>query len=215
MAGKSVNVDVASMFLSILWVVILPIVVGLVVKWLLPKYTAKATDFLPAFSSLAIALIVAIVAIMMIQTYTSETISTLSTELNRVQEEVERERPLLSKISDLEQKQGVVNTKINALKSIQINKKRWVTLFENISSVLPPNMWIESISQMGEFNLEMRGKTYDFSEVAEYMVKLEKQVSVESVTLVTISTTKVEGEEAYNFTIKVVLKRDFGLGEEG
>lgn len=184
-----------------------------------PEFRKKQKDFTWVTDRRIIwptvALIVAVVAIMMIQTYTSETISTLSSELNRVQEEVERERPLLTKISDLEQKQGVVNTKINALKSIQINKKRWVTLFENISSVLPPNMWIESISQMGEFNLEMKGKTYDFSEVAEYMVKLEKQVSVESVTLVTISTTKVDGEEAYNFTIKVVLKRDFGLGEEG
>ena len=61
LAGKSVNVDVASMFLSILWVVILPIVMGLFVKWLLPKFTEKATDYLPAFSSIAIAFIVAII----------------------------------------------------------------------------------------------------------------------------------------------------------
>ena len=61
LAGKSVDVDVASMFLSILWVVILPIVVGLTVKWLWPKFTEKATDYLPALSSIAIAMIVAIV----------------------------------------------------------------------------------------------------------------------------------------------------------
>ena len=61
LAGKSVDVDVASMFLSILWVVILPIVIGLLVKWLWPKFTEKATDYLPALSSVAIALIVAIV----------------------------------------------------------------------------------------------------------------------------------------------------------
>lgn len=61
LAGKSVDVDVLNMFLSILWVVILPIVVGLFVKWLWPKFTEKATDYLPAFSSIAIALIVAIV----------------------------------------------------------------------------------------------------------------------------------------------------------
>jgi BASS family bile acid:Na+ symporter len=61
LAGKSIHVDVASMFLSILWVVILPIVIGLVVKWLWPKFTEKATDYLPAFSSVAIALIVAII----------------------------------------------------------------------------------------------------------------------------------------------------------
>ena len=61
LAGKSVDVDVASMFLSILWVVILPIVLGLLVKGLWPKLTEKATDYLPAVSSKAIALIVAIV----------------------------------------------------------------------------------------------------------------------------------------------------------
>ena len=61
LAGKSVDVNVASMFLSILYVVILPIVLGLLVKWLWPKFTEKATDYLPAFSSLAIAFIVAIV----------------------------------------------------------------------------------------------------------------------------------------------------------
>ena len=61
LAGKSVNVDVAGMLLSILWVVILPIVVGLLVKWIWPKFTEEATDYLPAFSSIAIAFIVAIV----------------------------------------------------------------------------------------------------------------------------------------------------------
>ena len=61
LAGKSVNVDVASMFLSILWVVILPIVVGLTIKALWPRFTEKAVDYLPAFSSVAIALIVAII----------------------------------------------------------------------------------------------------------------------------------------------------------
>ena len=61
LAGKSVNVDVVGMLLSILWVVILPIVIGLLVKWLWPKFTERATDYLPAVSSITIALIVAIV----------------------------------------------------------------------------------------------------------------------------------------------------------
>ena len=61
LAGKSVDVNVASMFLSILWVVILPIVIGLLVKWIWPKFTEEAIDYLPAFSSIAIALIVAVI----------------------------------------------------------------------------------------------------------------------------------------------------------
>ena len=60
-ALAGVNVDVVGMLLSILWVVILPIAIGLIVKWIWPKFTEKATDYLPAFSSIAIALIVAII----------------------------------------------------------------------------------------------------------------------------------------------------------
>lgn len=160
-----------------------------------------------------IALLAAIVGVYMLNSFTVDTINGLNSELEKVRAEVERERPLLTKISDLEQKRSVINTKINALKSIQVSKKRWVILFENVSSVLPPNMWLTSISQLGENELEMKGTTFDFSEVAEYMVKLEKQVSVDKVSLVTITTTKVDGEEAYNFTIKVVLKQDLGLAE--
>lgn len=61
LAGKTVDVDVAAMFLSILWVVILPIIAGLVVKRLWPQQTERATSYLPALSSLAIAAIVLIV----------------------------------------------------------------------------------------------------------------------------------------------------------
>ncbi|SHM59817.1 PilN domain-containing protein [Fibrobacter sp. UWB7] len=157
--------------------------------------------------------IVSVFAALFVYAYTLESISSLEAELQSVRAAVERERPLLKKISELEKNQSIINTKINALKSIQISKKRWVVLFENISSVLPPNMWLLSLSQVSEFNLEMKGTTFDFSEVAEYMVKLEKQMSVEKVSLVSISTTKVDGDEAYSFTLKVELKKD--LGEEG
>ena len=157
--------------------------------------------------------IVSIFAALFIYAYTLQELSSKEAELQSVRAAVERERPLLRKISELEKNQSIINTKINALKSIQISKKRWVVLFENISSVLPPNMWLLSVSQVSEFNLEMKGTTFDFSEVAEYMVKLEKQVSVQKVSLVSISTTKVDGDEAYSFTLKVELKKD--LGEEG
>ncbi len=159
-----------------------------------------------------VALIVAIIGFLYAHIQMEEKITDLQNDVNRVKAEVERDRPLLTKIGELEQKQAVVNTKINALKSIQVSKKRWVVLFENVSSVLPPNMWLTSLNQVSEDNLEMKGMTFDFSEVAEYMVKLEKQVSIEKVSLLTISTTKVDGEEAYSFTIKVVLKQDLGDG---
>ena len=61
LAGKTVDVDVVGMLLSILWVVILPIVAGLIVKRLWPRQTTAATAYLPALSSHAICAIVLIV----------------------------------------------------------------------------------------------------------------------------------------------------------
>ncbi len=61
LAGQNIDVDVTAMFLSILWVVILPIVAGLIVKHLWQRQMEQATAYLPALSSLAIATIVTIV----------------------------------------------------------------------------------------------------------------------------------------------------------
>ena len=61
LAGQTVNVDVTGMLLSILWVVILPIAAGLLVKRFWPRQTTAATAYLPALSTLAICAIVLIV----------------------------------------------------------------------------------------------------------------------------------------------------------
>ena len=61
LAGETVDVNVVGMLLSILWVVILPIAAGLLVKRLWPRITTAATAFLPALSTLAICTIVLIV----------------------------------------------------------------------------------------------------------------------------------------------------------
>lgn len=60
-AGRAVDVNVVGMLLSILWVVILPIALGLLVRHLWPAVSQHAADYLPAISSLAICVIVMIV----------------------------------------------------------------------------------------------------------------------------------------------------------
>ena len=57
----TVNVDVWSMFLSIIQVILLPIVVGFVINRFLGKYTEKAVKVLPMVSTIAICMIVATV----------------------------------------------------------------------------------------------------------------------------------------------------------
>ena len=61
LAGETVDVDVVGMLLSILWVVILPIALGLLVTRFWPRTTEQASAYLPALSTLAICVIVLIV----------------------------------------------------------------------------------------------------------------------------------------------------------
>ena len=61
LAGTMVNVNTAGMLLSIVYVVIAPIVVGLLCQRYLPKMTQHIVPYLPAFSSLTIAFVVGIV----------------------------------------------------------------------------------------------------------------------------------------------------------
>lgn len=61
MAGTMVNVDAWGMLLSIVYVVIAPIVFGLLCQRFLPKVTKSLTPYLPAFSSIVIAFVVGIV----------------------------------------------------------------------------------------------------------------------------------------------------------
>ena len=61
LAGKAVDVNVIGMLLSILWVVIVPIAAGLIVKKLWPRFTEKATAYLPALSTLTICAIILII----------------------------------------------------------------------------------------------------------------------------------------------------------
>ena len=61
LAGTYTDVNPADMFMSIVWVVILPIASGFVVQHFFGKAAARLSSVLPGFSSLVIAFIVAIV----------------------------------------------------------------------------------------------------------------------------------------------------------
>ncbi|MBQ7483539.1 MAG: bile acid:sodium symporter family protein [Bacteroidaceae bacterium] len=61
LAGTMVNVDTFGMLQSILYVIIAPIVAGLLCQKFLPNFTKNVVAYLPAFSSVMIALVVAIV----------------------------------------------------------------------------------------------------------------------------------------------------------
>ena len=61
MAGTMVNVDTVGMLLSILYVVVAPIAAGFLVQHFFPRFTQHIVTYLPAFSTLVIAFVVALI----------------------------------------------------------------------------------------------------------------------------------------------------------
>ncbi|MCT1366439.1 bile acid:sodium symporter family protein [uncultured Kocuria sp.] len=61
LAGERMSVSGASMMMSILQVVLAPVVLGLLIRWLMPRFVNRVTAALPWASVVAISVIVAIV----------------------------------------------------------------------------------------------------------------------------------------------------------
>ncbi|MDR2732665.1 MAG: PilN domain-containing protein [Fibromonadaceae bacterium] len=140
----------------------------------------------------------------------TETTGDLKKAVEQTKQAIEKERPLLARIQELEQKQKVIKEKSDALRSIQVSRKRWVILFEDLSTALPPGTWITGITQNVNI-MDINCSTWNFPEVALYMLKLEQKESVTEVSLTTISAVKIDGEDSYNFTLKVGFNPNLGL----
>ncbi len=59
LAGESIEVDVVKMFLDIVKIVIAPVVAGVAINELLPRFAARVRRAMPAFSTVVVAVIVA------------------------------------------------------------------------------------------------------------------------------------------------------------
>jgi type IV pilus assembly protein PilN len=156
------------------------------------------------------ALILVALVLSLLYYHVIETTNELKNAVAQTKQAIERERPLLDKIAELEKKQKVIKEKSDALRSIQVSRKRWVLMFEDFSTSLPPGTWISGIVQEAEV-MSISCTTWNFPEVALYMLKLEQTQSVTDVSLTNINAVKINGEDAYNFSLKVGYNPNLGL----
>ncbi|MDR2999799.1 MAG: PilN domain-containing protein [Fibromonadaceae bacterium] len=159
------------------------------------------------------ALILVSVVMLAVYVYITDTIHELEKAVGQTKQAVEKERPLLEKIKELDEKLAVIKRKSDALRSIQVSRKRWVILFEDLSTALPHGTWITGITQSGD-QMDINCSTWNFAEVALYMLRLEQKESVTGVSLTSISAVRMSDEEAYNFSLKVAFNSQLGM-EDG
>ncbi|MDR0516220.1 MAG: PilN domain-containing protein [Fibromonadaceae bacterium] len=158
-----------------------------------------------------LAIIVAAVVMSLLYVHITETIDSLEKEVTATRQAVDKERHVLKQIEELEAKQKEIAQRSTSLRAIQVNRKRWVVLLENLSTTLPPNTWITNITQNNENQMNMKCSTWNFPEVALYMLRLEQEASVNQVSLTEINAVKQNNEEVYNFSLTVDFDQNVGV----
>lgn len=134
-------------------------------------------------------------------------------QLEKVQQEIGANAYVGSRIKELEKLRDEKTAKNNSLKSISVSKKKWVRILEGINKSLPLNMWIESIkqSETNDNEMEVKGRTYVFPEIAEYMIELEKNEYFSKVFLNGIELQKEQTRSSFVYTIRINLNPNVGI----
>jgi Tfp pilus assembly protein PilN len=135
------------------------------------------------------------------------------TQLEKVQQEIGANAYVGSRIKELEKLRDEKTAKNNSLKSISVSKKKWVRILEGINKSLPLNMWVESIkqSETNDNEMEVKGRTYVFPEIAEYMIELEKNEYFSKVFLNGIELQKEQNRSSFVYTIRINLNPNVGI----
>ncbi len=143
-------------------------------------------------------------------------LATKKSALTQVQAEIAQNNFVEQKIRELEKIRDEKNAKNTSLKSISVNKRKWIGVLEGLSKSLPLNTWLESIKQSGadEEGLEIDGKTFVFPEVAEYMMELEKLDCFQQVSLASIEFKHDADQSYFSFTLKIEMNPNSGMPVE-
>lgn len=137
--------------------------------------------------------------------------------LTKVQAEIGANAYVAKRIKELETLRDEKTAKNNSLKSISVSKKKWVRILEGINKSMPLNMWIESIKQSegNDNEMEIKGRTYIFPEIAEYMLDLEKNEYFSKIFLNGIELQKDQTRTSFAYTIRINMNPNVGIDNTG
>ncbi len=168
-------------------------------------------DYRIFVSTLAVAGVLA--AYVIGQSFFHANVESKKTALAKIQAEIGANAYVAAKIRELEKLRDDKTAKNNSLKSISVSKKKWVRILEGLNKSMPLNMWIESIKEAEAIDneMELKGRTYVFPEIAEYMLELQKNEYFSKVLLNGIELQKDQNRSSFTFNIKVNLNPNVGI----
>ncbi len=129
-------------------------------------------------------------------------------------EDIAENKTKIDKIKKLENILQEKEKKNHSLQSINFNKQLWVRILEGLNKALPSSSWINTITQDQTLpdKLTVKGSTYIFSEVAEYIIQLEKCEYFVQIQLKSIQMENSKKVSAFVFDMDI--KINLNLGQE-
>ncbi len=154
-------------------------------------------------------------------------INIIESNIENTEQLIKKNEPIKKEIKNLEDQNRAIGEKIIALKRIDVNREKWIRLFEIFCRALPEYSWINSIKEIKSGKkskgkgddkdekkmplLELNGSTFSFPEVADYMSNLVKSEYILDVELENINP---KGEKSFNFKMKCKVNSDAKLSRE-
>lgn len=149
--------------------------------------------------------------------------SELQADKQSVESQIALQRPILVQLNTVSANLAEIKKKNLALKSIQVSKQKWISVFETISAQMPPNTWLLSIAQ-GERNpadtskvndhsseLKIIANSHKFDEVAKYMEQLVASEEIDSVALRSVQTVQSAGLNVYQMSLSAYVNPFIGI----
>jgi type IV pilus assembly protein PilN len=189
---------------------------------LLPlEYRVKKSDFswilARRFIYPAVGLIIALGVVMVFWLSKRDEFYQKQQKLTTLEAQIRKHDADIKNVSQLKKDTEKINLKVRALQSIDVSRRRWITIFENLNTVLPSNTWFKKLEQPKgqEHQLNLTGNTFQFSEVAQYMLHVESELAIDKVILKKIKTVKLGSENVFEFDLLLNLNKELGLESAG
>jgi Tfp pilus assembly protein PilN len=115
--------------------------------------------------------------------------------------EIEVNRTIQDEIKSLEAKQTEMQIKVTGLKSINVNRSKWVDALELYADILPENTWLTGIEEADGGIITVSGITAADAEVGQFMNRLFDESSVSDINLVEMKDAGRNGQ-LKSFSVK-------------
>ena len=154
----------------------------------------------PKYLIPAIITIVLVVGTLSWNAYLSIQITRVETKIANTRRQIDVNRRIQDEIRTLTGIEREITVKVTALKSIDVNRSKWIDALELYSRILPPTTWLTSIEEE-ENRVTITGMTEAVSEVGQLMSRLYGDENVGGVDLVEMRDAGNDGQ-LKSFTLR-------------